>query len=239
MSQVPDTAPSYGIDRPGRVVGLFASACFFVILGLFLAAGAKSSAAATIPFVLAALAALAATTAIVTSLAIKPRVWRAALDAADLGSVTTALDAGCGRALVAIEVAHRAPSAAVTGIDAWQPRAQAGNSRIAAELNTRVAGVAGRVTITTGDVRTLDLPDASIDLATASLVLGCLAPADRPRALVELRRVLRPGATLIAVDRSGALPSPAELTAAGFTEQTRSRRLAVPPLTTLTATATS
>ncbi len=50
-----------------------------------------------------------------------------------------------------------------------------------------------------GDVRRLELPDASCDALSAAYVLQLLAPADLPVALGECRRVLRPGGRLVTV----------------------------------------
>jgi ubiquinone/menaquinone biosynthesis C-methylase UbiE len=50
-----------------------------------------------------------------------------------------------------------------------------------------------------GDVRHLDLPDASFDAASASYVLHLLTAADLTVALCEIHRVLRPGGRLVTV----------------------------------------
>jgi ubiquinone/menaquinone biosynthesis C-methylase UbiE len=50
-----------------------------------------------------------------------------------------------------------------------------------------------------GDVRHLDLPDASFDAASASYLLHLLTVADLTLALAEIHRVLRPGGRLVTV----------------------------------------
>lgn len=64
------------------------------------------------------------------------------------------------------------------------------------ELATRAAAAAALpVTVVPGTAEALPLPDAGFDAAVLCLVLCSLS--DRATALAELRRVLRPGGTLV------------------------------------------
>ncbi len=51
-----------------------------------------------------------------------------------------------------------------------------------------------RANFAVGDAQSLALPDASADIVVSGLVLNFIP--DRPRALAEMRRILRPGGTL-------------------------------------------
>ncbi len=63
----------------------------------------------------------------------------------------------------------------------------------------RVGGLPPGWQLRVGDVRALELPDASVDVLIASYLLQLLAPVELPAALAELRRVLRPGGRLVTV----------------------------------------
>ncbi|MFC7621455.1 class I SAM-dependent methyltransferase [Microlunatus sp. GCM10028923] len=79
--------------------------------------------------------------------------------------------------------------AAVTGVIAVEPEP---HLRSLAERAATTATVS--VTVRPGAAGRLPLPDASVDAAVLCLVLCSVA--DRPGALAEIRRVLRPGGTL-------------------------------------------
>ncbi|GAA0924297.1 methyltransferase domain-containing protein [Virgisporangium aurantiacum] len=90
------------------------------------------------------------------------------------------LDVGSGRG--AIAVAGAARGCAVTAVDAAP--------RMVSLLGAAHPGIDTRVM----DIHRLDLPDHSYDLATGGFVIHLVT--DPRRVLAELRRVLRPGATL-------------------------------------------
>jgi demethylmenaquinone methyltransferase/2-methoxy-6-polyprenyl-1,4-benzoquinol methylase/phosphoethanolamine N-methyltransferase len=144
------------------------------------------------------------------------------------------LDVGCGTGENAMRAKVRTrPSGSVAGIDpapemiavARQKAAQAG-----LEIDYRVAAV-----------EALPFADATYDVVVSSLMVHHLPEDLKPRALAEIRRVLKPGGRLIVVDfqqpssRLGRLAPvwllhrsvedhsslqelPALLTAAGFSE---------------------
>ena len=227
----PAVRPTYGIDRPGRVVAVIAIACFSTLLGLFFVGGTQSPRAGIVWFVVAAVLFAVGAGLIATSLVVKPRWWATTLDGLGLRGDERALDAGCGRGLVAIELARRLPDGQVFGVDTWRGRDQSGNGRVATELNVQMCELSERLTVVDGDVRRLRFDDDSFDVVTASLLLGVLDPADRATALAELVRVLRPGGTLVVLDAGGAVPDDATLRAASLDGIRRPTMLALPRLT--------
>lgn len=67
-----------------------------------------------------------------------------------------------------------------------------------ARARVRALGLDGRVQLRRGDVQRLDLPDACVDAVVATYAL-CTVP-DPGAALLEARRVLRPGGRLLLVE---------------------------------------
>src|SRR4051812_23808659 len=98
---------------------------------------------------------------------LKQRVCRALLDARDWRGDESVLDVGCGRGLVAVAAARRVPRGQVTGVDIWQEVDLGGNSPAAIRANAEAAGVADRLTVDTGDARSLPYPDASFDVVAS------------------------------------------------------------------------
>lgn len=99
------------------------------------------------------------------------------------------LDVGCGPGSITLGLARRVPEGRVIGIDAAPP---------VLDVARKAAAAAGdeRTEIAEGDVYALDLPDDSVDVVHAHQVLQHLA--DPVAALMEMRRVCRPGG-LVAV----------------------------------------
>ena len=111
------------------------------------------------------------------------------------------LDVGCGRGLMLIGAALRLRQGAAIGIDLWRTEDQADNSLDAALNNVRLAGVADRVCIDTGDARDLPYPNESFDLVLSHWVIHNLPDAnDRNQILNEMLRVLRPGGVIALAD---------------------------------------
>src|SRR4051794_33710870 len=71
------------------------------------------------------------------------------------------LDLGCGRGLMLLGAAARAPLGTATGIDLWRAGDQGGTSRANCLENARRLGVADRVTLVDGDMSALPFPDES------------------------------------------------------------------------------
>jgi SAM-dependent methyltransferase len=97
------------------------------------------------------------------------------------------LDAGCGGGSITVGLAAAVAPGPLVGVDLEVHRL-AGAWRLAAERGVANARFAA------GDIYALPFPDGAFDAAFAHHVLQHLA--DPPRALRELRRVLRPGGVL-------------------------------------------
>lgn len=101
------------------------------------------------------------------------------------------LDVGVGTGNLALTALERWPQTRVTGIDASGEMILAVEALAARRLGE---GDRGRLSATTAFAAELPFADRSFDLAMSSFVLQ-LVP-NRSQALREIRRVLRPGATL-------------------------------------------
>jgi SAM-dependent methyltransferase len=100
-------------------------------------------------------------------------------------------DVGCGYGWSSIGIARGYAGARVDGFDLDEPSVQR------ARRNAQEAGVADRVTFEAADVGTLDLA-GSYDLVTA---FECIHDLPDPVAVLrEMRRLVRPGGTVLVVD---------------------------------------
>lgn len=111
------------------------------------------------------------------------------------------LDVGCGSGLLLIGTARRLATGRAIGIDLWLDRDQAANAPTRALENAAIEGVTDRVSVETGDMRARPFPDKSFDVVVSHWAVHNLeAASDRLIALTEMKRVLRPGGTILLAD---------------------------------------
>ncbi len=114
--------------------------------------------------------------------------WRSFLVSRIPADATRVLDVASGTAAVAIELAQRAPSRAVIGVDQSSEMLAAGRARVLA------AGLGERIDLREGRAESLPFADAEFDALTFTYLLRYV---DDPAATMrELARVVRPGGTL-------------------------------------------
>lgn len=132
----------------------------------------------------------------------KFEVWAELVHGLDLRGDERALDLGCGRGLVLLELArHLEQHGEAVGVDLWRSVDQSGNDPEATLANACAEGVADRVTLRTGDITRLPFDDRNFDVVTCSLVIHNIRlEKDRIQALREAVRVLRPGGRLLIAD---------------------------------------
>jgi ubiquinone/menaquinone biosynthesis C-methylase UbiE len=107
------------------------------------------------------------------------------------------LDIGCGTGSLAIAAKRRVgPSGSVQGIDA--------SPEMIARARRKASKTGVDVTFTNGVVEALPFPDRHFDAVLSTLMLHHLPRDARRQCARELRRVLKPGGHVLAVDFGGA-----------------------------------
>jgi arsenite methyltransferase len=246
----------YGLDAPSLVIGFFLGGLAAVVLGVIgILWGARQSAAqfagaafvgASVIVILSSIAAWTGAWFILTSAAM---LWSSRfgklvardklLDGLHLRGDETVLDVGCGHGLLLIGAAKRLPQGRAIGVDIWSQVDQGRNSKAATLANAQAEGVADRVEILDGDMRTLPLTDESVDVVVASLAIHNIREREgRHQAIREIVRVLRPGGRVALMDIAKTQEYAEDLRAAGMREVARSRLSfwIYPPVRTVTAT---
>jgi ubiquinone/menaquinone biosynthesis C-methylase UbiE len=103
------------------------------------------------------------------------------------------LDVGCGTGYLTRRAARAvAPEGRAVGIDPSQ-----------AVIDYAAAHAPAGCTFATATAQALPYPDASFDVVLSSLAMHHVPADDRPAALREMSRVLRPGGRLFVVDFNG------------------------------------
>jgi arsenite methyltransferase len=142
------------------------------------------------------------------------------------------LDVGCGRGLLLVGAAKRAPRGQATGIDVWSNEDMAGNSAEATQRNLQLEGVEERCTLVSAGAQEMPFADGSFDVVVSNLCLHNIY--DRPtrlRALAEIARVLRPGGVAVISDYKLTGEYAAKLRELGFVVARRwGSAWAFPPL---------
>ena len=128
-----------------------------------------------------------------------------------------ALDVGCGRGLVAVGIAHRlGPQGRVRGLDLWQAVDLSGNTAERAVANATAAGVTDKVTIDSGDMRTMPYSDGSFDVVASMTAVHNIPDREgRVQAIREMWRVTKPGGEILLFDIRHARSYAAQLRGLG------------------------
>ncbi|MDX6442093.1 MAG: demethylmenaquinone methyltransferase / 2-methoxy-6-polyprenyl,4-benzoquinol methylase, partial [Gaiellaceae bacterium] len=114
--------------------------------------------------------------------------WRSFLVSRIPADATRVLDVASGTAAVAIELARRAPSRQVIGVDQSTEMLDAGRARV------KAAGLSERIDLREGRAEALPFGDGEFDALTFTYLLRYV---DDPAATMrELARVVRPGGTI-------------------------------------------
>lgn len=108
----------------------------------------------------------------------------------DLPDGGTAVDVGCGTGTFALALKGRRPDAQVVGVDGDEEILGLARAKRGAE------GIEWRE----GLAQKLPVPAQGADVVTISLVLHHLLPDDKRKALVEMKRILKPGGRLHVAD---------------------------------------
>jgi demethylmenaquinone methyltransferase/2-methoxy-6-polyprenyl-1,4-benzoquinol methylase len=130
----------------------------------------------------------------VISLGIDQSWRRRTVHALALPKRARVLDLATGTGDLALLVARAEPEAHVIGLDPSQKMLDIAASKL------RKAGLDERIELVTGDAEQLPFADASFDGVT--IAFGIRNVPDRPRALAEMARVLKPGGRVAVLELS-------------------------------------
>lgn len=130
----------------------------------------------------------------IISLGIDQRWRRRTVDALALKPGARVLDLATGTGDLAMMIARRHPEVTVVGVDPSAGMLAEGDRKVAA------AGLGERVTLRRGDAEQLEADDASVD--GISMAFGIRNVVDRPKALREMARALKPGGRVAILELS-------------------------------------
>lgn len=195
----------YGVDAPGVVrvlalLGISLIGAGLLLRGVFAPGSPSARLGVTLlwpgsSFVITSLLMLA------SSRFGKRRARDRLLDRLALRGHEVVLDVGCGPGLMLIGAAKRLSGGHAVGIDLWSQVDHQTNSALATLANAEAEGVVDRVTVRDGDMRTLPIEDASVDVVVSSLAMHNVSTrVDRARSIREMARVVRPGGRIGLLD---------------------------------------
>jgi SAM-dependent methyltransferase len=101
------------------------------------------------------------------------------------------LDVGCGSGRSTVMVGLARPAASVVGLDNFSADYIRNNGPELFRRNMRVAGIEGRTSVVSADMRSMPEPDASFDAVVSAYAIDHMPTAESVRALKEVARVLR------------------------------------------------
>jgi len=126
----------------------------------------------------------------------EPGIRRDTIKAAAIQEGESVLDVGCGTGTLTLAAKRRAGAGQVCGIDASAEMIEVARGKAAKggrEVDFRVALI-----------EEIPYPDESFDVVLSSLMLHHLPDDLKGKGFEEMRRVLKPGGRLLAVDLSGS-----------------------------------
>ncbi len=212
--------PAYGVDAPGVVRNLALFGALGILLGTMglLFGGWARLLVANYGFWAGGSLLVTAGAMTLSSLIGKRYLRDRLLRRLGLRGDERVLDAGCGRGLLLIGAAQRLPHGRAVGVDVWQAKDQSGNAQARTLANARLAGVAERVEVHSGDLRALPFADGFFDAAVSNLVLHNIPTREgRDQAVREIARVVRPGGQVVLCDFQKTGEMAATLAALGWT----------------------
>jgi len=123
----------------------------------------------------------------------RDRVWRRrAIAATKLPPHGRLLDVCTGTADMALEAARQFPNGLIVGVDFSAPMIELGRGKVAR------AGLSSRIQLQVAPAEALPLPGSDFDAVT--IAFGLRNVPDRPQALREMHRVLRPGGRAVILE---------------------------------------
>jgi SAM-dependent methyltransferase len=191
----------YGFDAPYVPIILGTIGIVLLSVGAVSAWVLQFTLVAVICFVYAIFMLASTASYVYTTRVGKFRVWAEVLARLGLRGDVRVVDLGCGRGAVLLMAAKLLPEGKAFGVDLWKSSDQSGNTPDVARRNAEREGVADRVELVTGDLRSLPFADASFDVALSSLAIHNISDeTGRAKAIDEAVRVLKPGGRLAIAD---------------------------------------
>ncbi|GAA4999377.1 methyltransferase domain-containing protein [Actinopolymorpha pittospori] len=218
---------TYGFDGDFRLVSaawqvtIFGALCIALVAFSVLNITAVRVMGAVITGLITLWLVLSAASYVFTTRVGKFTVWARVLTGLGLGGDEDLLDLGCGRGAVLLAAAKLLPRGRAVGVDLWRAD-QTGNPAETTLPNAELEGVAGRVTLHSGDMTRLPFDDHSFDDIVSSLAIHNIPnAAGREAAIDEAVRVLRPGGRILIADLGSTRHYLARLRSLGLTETGR------------------